>query len=107
MRRTTTIVKGLLLVLLTIGLVGCDTFEDVFENEKEAQGVIEALADDGSSLTVEAIEYRITSQTEYDEGLSSFDDLSVGMEVEIEYDEQGGTREALEIELVGAEDDDD
>ena len=105
MKHTTAIMKGGLLLLLVFGLVGCDSFDDLFENEKEVQGIVEAIAADGSSLTVDGIVYRVTSNTEY-EGISGLADLSVGDEVEIEYEEQGGDRVAVEVELAGADDDD-
>jgi PDZ domain-containing secreted protein len=91
--------------LLGLGLIGCDTLEDInpFSNEQEAQGLVESLGD--NTLTVDGIAYTVTSDTEF-EGIDSLADLQVGDEVEIEYEENNGTREALEIELAGAEDDD-
>lgn len=103
MRRTNIILKSLVLVLLVSGFAGCDFLEDTFENEKEAQGIVETIGD--NSLTVDGIEYRITSKTEY-EGISGLEGLSVGDEVEIEYKEEGGMRVAIEVELAGADDDD-
>ena len=97
--------RTFVLVLLGFGLAGCDMLEDVFENEKEVIGVVEAIAADGSSITVDGIEYRITSQTKYDDGLDSLDDLNVGDEVEVEYEEQGGSRVALEVDLTSADTD--
>jgi hypothetical protein len=47
----------------------------------------------------------VTGDTEY-EGLTGLADLSVGDEVEIEYEDRDGGREAVEVELAGAEDDD-
>lgn len=103
-RTSITLVRGLVALLLVFGLAGCDAFE-VFDREKEIEGTIEAIAEDGSSLTVDGIEYRVTSQTEY-EGITGLADLSVGDEVEIEYEEEGDSRVAVEVELAGAEDDD-
>ena len=95
---------SLALVLLVFTTAGCDTFEDIFENEKEAAGTVEEVGTD--FVVVDAIRYIVTDDTEY-EGISSLAELSVGDEVEIEYEERSdGTREALEIELAGAEDDD-
>jgi hypothetical protein len=105
MKHAHTILKGLVLLLLVFGFVGCDTLEDLnpFNNEKEVSGIVEAIG--SNSLTVDGIEYRVTSDTEF-EGISGLSDLSVGDEVEIEYEEDGGTRTAVEIELAGADDDD-
>lgn len=105
MQQSHTIIKGIIVLLLIAGLTGCDTFEDInpFNNEKEAQGLVEAIGD--NSLTVEGIVYTVTSKTKYG-GFDSLADLSVGDEVEIEYKENGGDREAIEVELAGNEDDD-
>lgn len=93
-----TILKGFVLLVLAFGLVGCDAFEDInpFNNEKEVTGIVEAVGE--SSLTVDGIEYRVTDSTEFDDGYSSLADVSVGDEVEIEYEEEGGGRRALEVE---------
>ena len=105
MNRVSTVLKGLVMLLLVFGFVGCDTLDDLnpFEDEKEVTGVVEAIGD--NSLTVDGIEYTVTSDTEF-EGISGLGDLSVGDEVEIEYEENGGSRTAVEIELAGADDDD-
>ena len=87
--------RVLALFLLFSGLAGCDLLEDTLGNEKEVQGTVEAISD--SALTVDGIAYRVTSSTEY-EGISGLGNLSVGDEVEIEYEEHGGSRRALEIE---------
>lgn len=99
MLHTRTIFKGLLLLLLAVSFTGCDTLESVnpFNNEKEVTGPVEAIGE--SSLTVDGIEYAVTDDTKFEEGLSSLDDLSVGDEVEIEYESRDGGREALEVEL--------
>lgn len=104
MKRARTVVKGLVLLLFVVGFVGCDTLESLnpFDNDKEVSGIIEAIG--ASSLTVDGIEYTVTSKTEF-EGVDGLADLAVGDEVEIEYKENGGAREALEIELGGADDD--
>ena len=94
--------KGLMLVLLFFMAAGCDTVDDLFENEKEVNGIVEAIGD--NSLTVDGIPYTVTDKTEFD-GFDSLSDLNVGDEVEVEYKENGGVREAVEIEL-GADSDD-
>ena len=105
MNRVSTVLKGLVMLLLVFGFVGCDTLDDLnpFEDEKEVTGVVEAIG--ANSLTVDGIEYRVTNDTEF-EGISGLSDLAVGDEVEIEYEENGGAREAVEVELAGADDDD-
>lgn len=102
MKRIRNLFSGLLVILMAVTLVGCDTFEDIFENEKETQGIVEALTD--NTLTVDGIEYTVTSNTEY-EGITGLADLQVGDEVEVEYEEKNGGREAVEVELAGADDD--
>lgn len=78
--------------------------EDEEENEQnEVSGVIEAVGD--RVLTIDGIEYAVSDQTQY-EGISGLSELSSGDEVEIEYEERSNGREAVEVELAGAEDDD-
>ncbi len=104
MKRASTVLKGLVMLLLVFGFVGCDTLEDLnpFDSEKEVSGIVEAIG--SGSLTVDGIEYTVTDKTEF-EGINGLADLAVGDEVEIEYKENGGVREAVEVELAGAEDD--
>ena len=106
MKRAFPILYGLVLLFVVGGLAGCDTFEDLnpFNDEKEVTGIVDAIGD--ASLTVDGIEYAVTAETEFD-GIDGLGDLSVGDEVEVEYEENGGGRTALEIELAGADDDDD
>ena len=105
MKRASTILKALVMLLLVFGFVGCDTLEDLnpFDSEKEVTGTVEAIG--ASSLTVDGIEYTVTDKTEFD-GITGLADLAVGDEVEVEYEENGGAREAVEIELAGADSDD-
>lgn len=104
MKRTRTILKGFVLLLLVFSFTGCDTLEGVnpFNNEKEVTGVIETIGD--NTLTVDGIEYTVTDNTEFD-GVDGLSGLSAGDEVEIEYEEKSGGREAVEVELAGADDD--
>jgi len=106
MPRTSILLKSIALLLLVVGLTGCDTFEDLnpFNDEKGVQGVIEQIGD--NSLTLDGIAYAVTDQTEFEGDLSGLADLSVGDEVEIEYEENGSNRTALEVELASADDDD-
>ncbi len=103
MKRASNVLKGLVMLLLVFGFVGCDTLEDLnpFDSEKEVTGIVEVIG--ANSLTVGGIEYMVTDKTEFD-GIDGLADLAVGDEVEIEYKENGGVREAVEVELAGAED---
>lgn len=105
MRRTRTILKGLFVVLFLVGATGCDTLEGInpFNNEKEVTGVVETVDAENNTLTVDGIQYTVTDNTEY-EGISGLSDLSTGDEVEIEYKETDGGREAKEVEKGGSED---
>lgn len=107
MRRNSIILKGLVLVLFIVGMVGCETLQGVnpFNDEKEVSGVVEAVDTDANTLTVDGIEYTVTEDTEF-EGLDGLSGLSTGDEVEIEYEEPNGNREAVEVER-GESDDDD
>ena len=69
MKRTRTILKGFVLLLLVFSFTGCDALEGInpFNNEKEVSGIVEAIGD--NALTVDGIEYTVTANTEY-EGIS-------------------------------------
>ena len=99
MKRVNTI---FILLILALGYAGCETLEGInpFNSEKEVTGLVEAITD--MALTVEGIEYTVTDQTTFD-GINGLGDLSVGDEVEIEYTESGGTREAVEVDLAGTD----
>lgn len=73
------------------------------EEENEVTGMVEAVGD--RVLTIDGIDYAVSGRTEY-EGISGLSDLSSGDEVEIEYEERNNGREALEVELAVAADDD-
>ena len=98
----TTIIQGLAL-LLVFGLAGCDTLGDInpFDKEKEAKGIIEAIG--ANSFTVDGFEYAVTGKTKF-EDVDGLSDLSVGDEVEVDYEEHGGSRTALEVDLIKAGD---
>ncbi len=77
---------------------GCDGLGGLnpFSNEKEISGVVENVTD--NSLTVEGIEYSVTSNTKF-EGVTGLQEISVGVEVEIDYEEKSGSREAKEVDV--------
>lgn len=91
------------LVLLVVGLAGCDTLDDVFGNDQEISGIVEEIGAD--FLVVDATNYALTSSTEY-EGFTGLSDISVGDEVNIEYEDRNGGRVALEVEDPNAPDPD-
>ena len=62
--KITMLTKSLFLVLLFVGATGCDTFEDIFENEKEASGIVEDVGT--NFLVIEAIRYEVNDQTTFD-----------------------------------------
>jgi len=101
------ILRGFALLLLAVGIIACDTVEDLDglglgeEDGQEVVGAIEAIGD--ASITVDAIEYLITASTEL-EGIDDLASLAVGTVVVIGFDEQEDGRTALFIAL---EDDDD
>ena len=98
---STTMIRLLLIAFVSLGFVGCDMLEDVFENENEVSGAVEEVGAD--YLVVEANRYTVTESTTF-EGVSSLADIDVGDEVEVEYEENGSSRTALEIES-GPDDD--
>lgn len=91
-------------LLFAFGVAGCDALEDInpFSNEKEVKGVVEAIG--ASSLTVDGIEYAVTDKTEFEGSLNGLSDLSVGVEVEIDYKEKNSRREAVEVGLASEDD---
>ena len=103
MTRAIHMLKGVALLLLVFGFVGCDALEDLIENEKEVQGIVEAIGE--NELTVDGIDYLVTADTEFEDGYESLADVSVGDEVEIEYEENDTGRVALEVEPADEDDD--
>ncbi len=89
------VIRFCIIALFSFGAVGCDMLEDVFEKEKEVSGAVEEVGAD--YLVVDANQYIVTDKTTFD-GITGLADLSVGVEVEVSYEESGSTRTALEIE---------
>ena len=87
--------------LLILGFSGCDMIEGAFGNESETEGTVDAVGP--ASITVDATPYAVTVDTEY-EGYTGIEDVQVGDEVEIEYEDGDGGFVALEVE--GPESDD-
>ncbi len=103
--------RSLAVFLLAFGFMACDSAEDLEgldlldEDGQEVVGTIEALTD--TSVTVDGLEYAVNDDTEF-EGIDGLASLAVGDVIEIEYEEDNGSRTALYIELDdGSGDDDD
>ncbi|MCC5882173.1 MAG: hypothetical protein JJU25_05990 [Halomonas sp.] len=65
----------------------------------DIEGDIESLDREARTLTVQGIVFHTDDDTDYDDGLSSFDDLEEGQKVEIDFDYDGERHLAKEIEL--------
>ncbi len=65
----------------------------------DLEGEIESLDREARSLTVQGIVFHTDDNTDYDDGLSSFDDLEEGQRVEIDFEYDGERHLAKEIEL--------
>lgn len=104
--RARLVLKGLLIVLLAVGMAGCGMLGETDSSEEnEITGVVEAVSTQNNTLTVDGVVYTVTDDTEF-EGLSGLSDLSSGEEVGIEYEEENGERIATEIERPDGDDDD-
>lgn len=79
------------------------------DDEYEVKGFVESVASDGSSFVVNDTEFLVTTDTEFDDGLSIGADL-VGVFVEVKFDENtAGEYVAVEVERedeIGDRDDD-
>lgn len=86
------------IVFLLFGGVGCEFLgiEDVFEDEKEIEGVVEAVGED--FVTVDGVRYTVTNETDFEEGYTSLSDVAIDDQVEVEYEEHNGERVALGVE---------
>ncbi len=94
-------------LFLAMGLVGCNAFgpNDGEDSENEVRVTVLALG--ASYLDAnDGLRYEITAKTVY-EGFTSFADVTVGAEVDIEFEEIPGSnnRTAIEIEDPTAPDD--
>lgn len=65
----------------------------------DVKGEIESLDSEGRTLTVQGIIFHTDDDTDYDDGLSSFDDLEEGQKVEVDFEYDGERHLAKEIEL--------
>ncbi len=68
-------------------------------NADDIEGKIESLDREARTLTVQGIVFHADDDTDYDDGLSSFDDLEEGQKVEIDFEYDGERHLAREIEL--------
>ncbi|WP_445156997.1 DUF5666 domain-containing protein [Halomonas sp. E14] len=65
----------------------------------DVEGKIESVDREARTLTVQGIVFHTDDDTDYDDGLSSFDDLEEGQKVEIDFEYDGERHLAKEIEL--------
>ncbi len=65
----------------------------------DIEGVIESIDAQNQTLTVQGITFHTNENTDYDDGLNSFADLSQGQKVEIDFEYRDGRHLATEIEL--------
>ncbi|HIX62367.1 MAG TPA: hypothetical protein H9854_09070 [Candidatus Halomonas stercoripullorum] len=65
----------------------------------DIEGEVESVDSDNQTLTVQGITFHTDDNTDYDDGLTSFDDLETGQRVEIDFDYDGERHLATEIEL--------
>lgn len=64
----------------------------------DIEGEIESVDSDNQTLTVQGITFHTDNNTDYDDGLTSFDDLEEGLRVEIDFEYDGERHLAKEIE---------
>jgi hypothetical protein len=97
---------SLTVLVLTLGLAGCNAFGiSGEEDENEVRVTVTGLGADYLDAN-DGFRYLVSAGTDY-EGLAGFAALTVGAIVEIEFEEaDGNTRRALEIEADGEEEDD-
>lgn len=108
MRRATPIpFVRLTVVLLAVGLVGCNAFGLTGDDDDDNEVRVTVTAVAATYLDAnDGIRYEVTENTEY-EGYESLAGVAVGDIVEIEFEEiaDSDNRRALEIEADGADDD--
>lgn len=71
----------------------------VSASANDVEGKIESVDREARTLTVQGIVFHTDDDTDYDDGLSSFDDLEEGQKVEIDFEYDGERHLAKEIEL--------
>lgn len=64
----------------------------------DIEGEIESVDSDNQTLTVQGITFHTDNNTDYDDGLTSFDNLEAGLRVEIDFEYDGERHLAKEIE---------
>lgn len=65
----------------------------------DIEGRIEAIDHNSQTFVVQGITFNVTPTTDYDDGLRSFADLSIGQKVEVDFVYRDGKHYATEIEL--------
>jgi hypothetical protein len=66
---------------------------------EDLEGRIESINKGSQSFVVQGIEFFVTPSTDYDDGLTGFDDLREGQKVEVDFQYRDGKHYATEIEL--------
>jgi hypothetical protein len=64
----------------------------------DLEGRIESIDPGDQSFVVQGIRFFATPSTDYDDDLSGFGDLKVGLTVEVDFEYRGGRHVAKEIE---------
>jgi len=65
----------------------------------DLEGSIETLDRSSRSFVVQGIRFFVTPETDYDDGLKSFDDLKEGQKVEVDFEYRDRKHLATEVEL--------
>lgn len=63
----------------------------------DVEGPVESIDTEAKTLVVEGITFHLTEETEF-EDIENFEAITVGQEVEVDYDERDGVHYAEEIE---------
>jgi hypothetical protein len=66
---------------------------------EDLEGVVEATLPDTQSFVLHGITFYTTKDTDYDDGLKSYDDLKPGQTVEVDFIYRDGKHYATEVEL--------
>lgn len=65
----------------------------------DIEGKVESVNKDAQSLVVQGIEFHTTDTTDYDDGITSFEELSEGQQVEVDFEYRDGQHYVVEVEL--------
>lgn len=65
----------------------------------DIEGRVESIDESARSFVVQGIRFFVTPSTDYDDGLSEFEDIRAGQKVEVDFEYRDGKHHATEIEL--------